>query len=394
MTTKNESPLIHCEGLSKAYESIEAVTGVGFELEESESASILGPSGCGKSTLLRLIAGLENPDRGTVSLFGSEISSPRRMLPPEKRRFGMVFQDFALFPHMSVSANIAYGVRGSKAEKQSRVAELLELINLPHLAEQMPHQLSGGEQQRVAVARSLAPRPRLILLDEPFSNLDYQLRVQLRRDIRDLLRQQGVASLLVTHDQNEAITFSERMLLMNGGMLIQNGNPSEIYRYPKTLWAARFVGEANLLEVNHTDGDNRTPLGILNFAKGTPENAVTVMIRPEELHLLPPDKDMTGGSIVPIEFAGPVQNLTVRLDSGEELRVSTSPKRIWTEGESVSVVPEHFQCYDASGQRLDDEASLNPVSFTSSKKISWGISSRLISLCPLCWERVSGSREL
>ena len=167
----------------------------------------------------------------------------------------MVFQDFALFPHMSVSANIAYGVRGSKAEKQSRVAELLELINLPHLAGQMPHQLSGGEQQRVAVARSLAPRPRLILLDEPFSNLDYQLRVQLRRDIRDLLRQQGVASLLVTHDQNEAITFSERMLLMNGGMLIQNGKPSEIYRYPKTLWAARFVGEANLLEVNHTDGD-------------------------------------------------------------------------------------------------------------------------------------------
>ncbi|MEC8187823.1 MAG: ABC transporter ATP-binding protein [SAR324 cluster bacterium] len=366
MTTKNESPLIHCEGLSKAYESIEAVTGVGFELEESESASILGPSGCGKSTLLRLIAGLENPDRGTVSLFGSEISSPRRMLPPEKRRFGMVFQDFALFPHMSVSANIAYGVRGSKAEKQSRVAELLELINLPHLAGQMPHQLSGGEQQRVAVARSLAPRPRLILLDEPFSNLDYQLRVQLRRDIRDLLRQQGVASLLVTHDQNEAITFSERMLLMNGGMLIQNGNPSEIYRYPKTLWAARFVGEANLLDVNHKDGDNRTPLGILNFAKGTPENAVTVMIRPEELHLLPPDKDKTGGSIVSIEFAGPVQNLTVRLDSGEELRVSTSPKRIWTEGESVSVVPEHFQCYDASGQRLDDEASLKPVSDSSS----------------------------
>ena len=165
---------------------------------------------------------------------------------------------------------------------------------------------------------------------------------------------------------NEAITFSERMLLMNGGMLIQNGNPSEIYRYPKTLWAARFVGEANLLGVNHTDGDNRTPLGILNFAKGSTGNAVTVMIRPEELHLLPPDKDMTGGSIVSIEFAGPVQNLTVRLDSGEELRVSTSPKRIWTEGESVSVVPEHFQCYDASGQRLDDEASLKPVSDSSS----------------------------
>ena len=205
------------QGLSKAYESIEAVTGVGFELEESESASIFRAFGLWKIDSAQTDCRIGKSRSWHSFAFGSEISSPRRMLPPEKRRFGMVFQDFALFPHMSVSANIAYGVRGSKAEKQSRVAELLELINLPHLAGQMPHQLSGGEQQRVAVARSLAPRPRLILLDEPFSNLDYQLRVQLRRDIRDLLRQQGVASLLVTHDQNEAITFSERMLLMNGG---------------------------------------------------------------------------------------------------------------------------------------------------------------------------------
>ena len=352
--------------VSVKYENTTAIASANFILDQGEIGCLLGPSGCGKTTLLRAIAGFEPVSSGYISLDGTHLSTPKFTNPPESRAVGMVFQDFALFPHMSVSANIAYGVRGSKAEKQSRVAELLELINLPHLAGQMPHQLSGGEQQRVAVARSLAPRPRLILLDEPFSNLDYQLRVQLRRDIRDLLLQQGVASLLVTHDQNEAITFSERMLLMNGGMLIQNGNPSEIYRYPKTLWAARFVGEANLLEVNYSYGDNRTPLGILNFAKRTTESAVTVMIRPEELHLLPPDKDMTGGSIVSIEFAGPVQNLTVRLDSGEELRVSTSPKRIWTEGESVSVVPEHFQCYDASGQRLDDEASLNPVSSSSS----------------------------
>ena len=262
---------------------------------------------------------------------------------------------------MSVGANIAYGVRGSKAEKKKRVGELLDLISMPHLAAQMPHQLSGGEQQRVAVARSLAPRPRLILLDEPFSNLDYQLRVQLRRDIRDILRQQGVASLLVTHDQNEAITFSERMLLMNRGRLVQNGKPSEIYRYPKTLWAARFVGEANQLKVHHVEGNSQTPLGILNFAKISSDAAASMMIRPEEIHLQPPEKGFPGGSIVSIEFAGPVQNLVVRLDSGEDLRVATSPKRIWTERESVSVVPEHFQCYDDSGERLDDEADLTPL---------------------------------
>ncbi|MDP6729410.1 MAG: ABC transporter ATP-binding protein, partial [SAR324 cluster bacterium] len=360
MMTKTDPPLIECTGLGKSYETIEAVSELGFELEESESASILGPSGCGKSTLLRLIAGLDVPDRGCVSLYGKEISTPQRMLPPEKRRFGMVFQDFALFPHMSVGANIAYGVRGSKAEKKKRVGELLDLISMPHLAGQMPHQLSGGEQQRVAVARSLAPRPRLILLDEPFSNLDYQLRVQLRRDIRDILRQQGVASLLVTHDQNEAITFSERMLLMNRGRLVQNGKPSEIYRYPKTLWAARFVGEANQLKVHHVEGNSQTPLGILHFAKISSDAAASMMIRPEEIHLQPPEKGFPGGSIVSIEFAGPVQNLVVRLDSGEDLRVATSPKRIWTEGESVSVVPEHFQCYDDSGERLDDEADLTP----------------------------------
>ena len=156
MMTKTDPPLIECTGLGKSFETIEAVSEVGFELEESESASILGPSGCGKSTLLRLIAGLDVPDRGSVSLYGKEISTPQRMLPPEKRRFGMVFQDFALFPHMSVGANIAYGVRGSKAEKKKREGELLDLISMPHLAGQMPHQLSGGEQQRVAVARSLA----------------------------------------------------------------------------------------------------------------------------------------------------------------------------------------------------------------------------------------------
>ncbi len=347
------APMIVCQSLSKHFDTVRAVSDISFEINESEFISILGPSGCGKSTLLRLVAGLEIPDQGSVRLHGEEISSPAYLLPPEKRRFGMVFQDFALFPHLNVAANIAYGVRGSRSEKRRRVGELLELVNLPHLARQMPHQLSGGEQQRIAVARSLAPRPRLILMDEPFSNLDYQLRVQLRRDIREILRHEGVATVLVTHDQHEAITFSERMLLMQEGTLVQEGTPAEIYRHPRTSWAANFVGEANVLPAAEKNGRLHSPLGPLEVSDETAGMVNTVMVRPEELTLLPPQSGRPCGKVTSIEFAGPVQLLTVSLASGESLRVSAGPHRHWTEGEPVSLLPERFICFNSREERVE-----------------------------------------
>jgi len=237
--------MIECRNLTKSYGVLEAVSDFSLHLEEHEFLSILGPSGCGKSTLLRLIAGLEVPSKGQVLLEKREISGEKIILPPERRKFGMIFQDFALFPHLSIEKNIAYGVSGSRSEKQKRVVELLKLVSLQHLASKMPHQISGGEQQRIAVARALAPRPRLILMDEPFSNLDYQLRLQLRREIKGILKHEGVATILVTHDQVEAITFSERVLLMHKGKLVQAGTPEEIYQQPQTLWASSFVGETN-----------------------------------------------------------------------------------------------------------------------------------------------------
>ena len=230
----------------------------------------------------------------------------------------------------------------------------------------MPHHLSGGEQQRVAVARSLAPRPRLILMDEPFSNLDYQLRVQLRQDIRDILRKQGVATILVTHDQSEAITFSERLMLMNSGKLVQIGSPQEIYRYPRTLWAAGFVGEANLLTVELRNGLRCTNLGQLSLSRNSEEQAVTLMIRPEELRLETPLANLPKGLITAIEFAGPVQNLSLTLDNGQILRASTSPQHIWSKGEPVSVVPGNCLCYDKEGLLLDDEVS---IKFAPSQKL-------------------------
>ncbi|MDC0152377.1 ABC transporter ATP-binding protein, partial [Deltaproteobacteria bacterium] len=256
--------MIECRNLTKSYGVLEAVSDFSLHLEEHEFLSILGPSGCGKSTLLRLIAGLEVPSRGQVLLEKREISGEKIILPPERRKFGMIFQDFALFPHLSIEKNIAYGVNGSRSEKQKRVVELLKLVSLQHLASKMPHQISGGEQQRIAVARALAPRPRLILMDEPFSNLDYQFRLQLRREIRGILKHEGVATILVTHDQVEAITFSERVLLMHKGKLVQAGTPEEIYQQPQTLWASSFVGEANHLSVEWEKKSLKSPFGFLD----------------------------------------------------------------------------------------------------------------------------------
>ena len=209
--------------------NVQALHGISIDIKDGELIVMVGPSGCGKSTLLRLIAGLEIPSKGKIMLENREISGEKISMPPEDRKFSMIFQDFALFPHLRVEKNIAYGLSGSRSEKQKRVVELLKLVSLQHLASEMPHQISGGEQQRIAVARALAPRPRLILMDEPFSNLDYQFRLQLRREIREILKHEGVATILVTHDQVEAITFSERVLLMHKGKLVQAGTPVEIY---------------------------------------------------------------------------------------------------------------------------------------------------------------------
>lgn len=344
--------MIRCETLSKAYGSVQAVRGVSFDVAAQEFIAILGPSGCGKSTLLRLVAGLEEPDAGHLYLRDQEISGPRKLVPPENRRFGMVFQDFALFPHMSVAANIAYGVMGSRSEKQARVQELLELVGLPHLADKMPHMISGGEQQRIAVARALAPRPQLILMDEPFSNLDYQLRVQLRRDIRRILKQEGVAALLVTHDQTEAITFSDRVFLMYAGELVQTGVPEAVYRHPTNLWAARFVGEANFLEVTHASGTPETSLGPL-AATGLSAAAKRLMVRPEEIRLEVPAVEEVRAFVREVEFTGPVKVVEIEMRDGQRLSVHTSPQSNWSPGDGVTPVLERYLLFDASGTLLE-----------------------------------------
>jgi len=351
--------MIECLNLTKNYGTLAAVSDFSFQLHEHEFISILGPSGCGKSTLLRLIAGLEVPSQGKVFLQNKEISGKKIILPPELRKFGMIFQDFALFPHLSVENNIEFGVTGSKSEKQERVKELLELVSLRHLAEKMPHQISGGEQQRIAVARALAPRPRMILMDEPFNNLDYQLRLQLRRDIRDILKHEGVATILVTHDQVEAITFADRVLLMHKGKLVQSGTPPEIYQHPQTIWASSFVGEANHLKVEWQDSSLYSPFGLLDVPAEIGRETRIVMVRPEDFFLESRQDDEANGIVKTVDFSGSVQIVGVELKSGETIQVSGSPHLLWTPEDPVKITAERYLCFNSYGNKLNGFSSGN-----------------------------------
>jgi iron(III) transport system ATP-binding protein len=300
-------PAVRIRDLRRSFGAVVAVDGVDLDVAAGEMVTILGPSGCGKTTLLRCVAGLDSPDAGTIDIGGRRVSGPGASVPPERRRVGMVFQDIALFPHLNVGDNIGYGLRRDP-DRAVRVRELLELIDLADAAERRPEQLSGGMQQRVAVARALAPRPDVILFDEPFSSLDVALRSQLRADLRDILRVAGAAAVLVTHDQDEALTLGDRMAVMHRGRIEQADVPEIIYGEPATPFVARFVGTANLLPAT-IDGTRATtrlgPVGLVRSLRhGTTGLAV---IRPEHVEVgEAPDGPADAGSwrVVTRRFTG------------------------------------------------------------------------------------------
>jgi iron(III) transport system ATP-binding protein len=255
-------------GVDKRFGERLAVDGVSLDLRVGEMLTILGPSGCGKTTLLRLIAGLELPDAGSIEIAGRRVAGPGASVPPERRRVGMVFQDHALFPHLTVAANVGYGLR-SDPDRGVRVVELLELVGLAGEADRMPYELSGGMAQRVALARALAPRPDVVLLDEPFSSLDAALRTQLRGDVREILRASGTSAILVTHDQDEALTLGDRMAVMVRGRIEQLDTPEIVYGEPASPFVATFVGVANLVHAEVVAGVARTALGPVRLVRRT-----------------------------------------------------------------------------------------------------------------------------
>ncbi len=276
------------ERLRRAFGDVVAVDSVDLAVRSGELLTVLGPSGCGKTTVLRLIAGLDDPDGGTVEIGGRRVSGGGASVPPERRRVGMVFQDVALFPHLTVHDNIGYGLRRDP-DREVRIGELLELVGLPEAGTRMPHELSGGMQQRVAVARALAPRPDVVLLDEPFSSLDATLRAQLREDVREILRAAGTAAIFVTHDQDEAMTIGDRMAVMFRGRIEQCAPPEVVYGEPATPFVATFVGVSNLVRADFREGLAVTRIGTARLIGGrAPKDAGAaglIVIRPEHLEI-------------------------------------------------------------------------------------------------------------
>jgi len=276
--------------INKTFSEMPAVEDFNLSAEQGEFVSFLGPSGCGKTTTLRMIAGFELPTSGQITIAGQDLT----YVPPNKRNVGMVFQSYALFPNMTIADNIGYGLKvagKSKAEIHERVTEMLELIHLENFRERYPYQLSGGQQQRVALVRALAIRPQILLLDEPLSALDAKIRVELRQEIRRIQQQLGITTIYVTHDQEEALSLSDRIVVMSQGRMEQVGTPSEIYTYPSTEFVAKFVGQINLLPVDVVNPpEGLVKLGqqsvrssrALNHADGG--HPIRLAIRPEELN--------------------------------------------------------------------------------------------------------------
>jgi iron(III) transport system ATP-binding protein len=318
------TPAISLHQVSKSFGAVQAVSEVSFSIEPGTLLVLLGASGCGKTTTLRLIAGLETPDSGEISISGVHVSAPGRFVQPEDRRLGMVFQDYALFPHLTAAANIEFALNSAPArERHARSADMLALVGLGKLGDRYPHQLSGGEQQRVALARALASSPGVVLLDEPFSNLDAALRKEMREEVRRILRQTGMTAVFVTHDQEEALSLGDQIAVMRGGRLQQIGAPQDVYLRPVNREVAAFLGEANFVHGVASGGQVECALGRLPL--WVPRHGpVEVLVRPEQIKL----EAVTNGDIPcphidSIRYFGHDQIVTLALPGGESLDCRT-----------------------------------------------------------------------
>lgn len=348
-TAKKTAPLLRLSGVKKSYGDTEVLTDIHLDIEHGEFLTLLGPSGCGKTTLLRLIAGFEQPSAGTIELDGLQMAG----LPADKRPVNTVFQQYALFPHMTVAENVAYGLKLKKVDKaeiHQRVHQMLSMVQLEHLANRKPKDLSGGQQQRVAIARAVINRPKLLLLDEPLSALDYKLRLQMQSELRRLQRELGITFVFVTHDQEEALSMSNRIAVMNGGQFEQIGTPSEIYETPASLFTAKFIGEANLFKAkvkaiypNAPDKNGQVTRGrvevevcesktqyrvtrnlrhpLFSVAVG---DYVNLLLRPEDLRIYDAsdDKDGLTGRVVETNYKGSTLDSIIQLENGHLVKAS------------------------------------------------------------------------
>jgi iron(III) transport system ATP-binding protein len=308
---------LELSSLRKSYGPVTALDGVDLSVASGSRTAIVGPSGCGKTTLLRLIAGFERPDAGSMELDGTLLAGPGSFVPAYRRPVGLVAQDGALFPHLSIAANIGFGIARDTPDRQVRIAELIRLVGLDEaFLQRRPHQLSGGQQQRVALARALARKPRLMLLDEPFSALDTGLRAAMRKTVAGVLEAAGVTTILVTHDQEEALSFADQVAVMRAATLMQAGAPRDLYLRPRNRMVAEFLGEAIILTARVADGHAHCILGVIPVDRDERHQTAEILLRPEQIGLQP---DQAGGAsavVTDSEFSGPTCTLTVEVASG------------------------------------------------------------------------------
>jgi len=344
MSESKISNILGVDEISVAYDNNQVVNKVSFSLNKGEIGCLLGPSGCGKTTILRAIAGFESIKNGTISLCDAIVSDTKSNLPPEKRNIGMVFQDFALFPHLSISKNIAFGIRHlSKKDQKERVDQLLKLINLKDYGNRYPHELSGGQQQRIALARGLAPKPDLILLDEPFSSMDTELREELAREIRIILKHENITAILVTHDQNEAFAMADYIGVINNGELLQWDEGYELYHEPKSPTVADFIGQGVFIDGEMLeDNQIKTSLAIFE-GHHIPKNVsvgskVKVLVRPDDI--IHDDCSPRKAKILSRVFRGANNMYTLEMEDGTQLLSLVHSHHNHEVGEELGIVME------------------------------------------------------
>jgi ABC-type Fe3+/spermidine/putrescine transport system ATPase subunit len=359
-------PGVRLERLRKQFGDVIAVNDISVDFRDGELTSILGPSGCGKTTTLNVIAGFIAPDGGTVH-FGDRLiadSANGIIVPPNERNLGMVFQSYALWPHLNVAENVAYGLKMHKvprARREDAVRRSLQRVRLEQYSDRFPHELSGGQQQRVALARAIAYSPQILLFDEPLSNLDAQLREEMRTELKDIHREIGITSVYVTHDQAEAMSLSDRIVVMGEGKILQIGSPRELYDEPADVRVARFLGRTNLFDALIVD--KAAPVARVKIAgveqlllcrvppNATPNMRGSLSVRPEAISVRPAGSGEPGlaGRVCAAIYLGSVSQLHVALDIGKTIEVQQMTRRAWNVGDAVNVVFDPECCYFIAG---------------------------------------------